>query len=105
MCRPNPVDGATPAGARRHLASQNLQTKMRLHRQEIPVVVQKLVAALDTERPDDHVDRLAHSDAASTQRANVPGGTDCQIRVEHGFYGKLPKRVLDPARLMLVAGA
>jgi len=48
--------------------SYRRQTEEALHRLEILIIMQQGVTALDAERPDDNVDRLANRDALSAEK-------------------------------------
>ncbi len=78
---------------------------MRDHRIEIPVIVQKLVATLDTERADDHVDRFPHRDAARSEHAIIAGRPLRDVRVEHCRDRKATQVFREPRGMRFIPGA
>jgi len=73
------------------------------HRIKIPVIVKKLVVALDTEGSNNHVYGLAHRDPMLPECAVVPRRTNRQSIVEHRHDLKLSQALLNPDSVHFVA--
>ena len=71
---------------------------------EIPIGMQELMAALDAERADDHVDRLPDRNATRPQQPIVSRGLDRDCLVQHWHHWILTQVSFDSRRMRLIAG-
>jgi hypothetical protein len=78
---------------------------MAVHRFEIAILVQELVAPSDAEGGDDDIYRLARRQAEASQGAIKPRRFDRRLITQHVFYLEYAQRSFHSRRVRFVARA